>query len=251
MAVTLSLKRSAAAAAVVVAVLGGLVAMTRLEWSGASSEAGDGAAQSPVEIRIRSPRRPGNEAELAQLAQWHGDQPADADDRELAGDAGAHDDQGARPNPLAEPASTVGLGNDSAGPLFLETNMAPGHTATNCISVTNVGTQAALVRLYATASDGGLAGYVAFTIEAGHGSPYGDCTGFNGTEIFAGTLEQLAAEHHDFATGVQAPDVLGPGESMSYRFTQVLAASSPQGGAANAGFMWEARALAEPSTVQA
>lgn len=147
---------------------------------------------------------------------------------------------------IRSPQAAPRLGTDASSPLFMEMNMAPGHTATRCVSVRNLGLQRADVRLSATTEDEGLARNVLMAIEAGRGGDYGDCSGFEGDVIFRGTLAQLAGEHRDFATGLAAPFALGSGSSMSYRFTQQLADSTPQGRAARAGFIWQARAMTSP-----
>ena len=151
---------------------------------------------------------------------------------------------------IRSPEAAPDLTNDSAGPLFIETNMAPGTTSTRCVAVTNIGLQMADIRLFATVADKGLGPHVSFMIEAGDGGGYGDCARFAGTLVFRGSLAQFAANHRDFATGIAAPERVYPNESVSFRLTQRLEGSSPQGVTAVARFGWEARGAGAPSPLR-
>jgi hypothetical protein len=148
---------------------------------------------------------------------------------------------------IRSPQAAPDLTNDAEGPLFVETNMAPGTTSTRCVAVSNAGLQLADIRLFSTMRDSGLGSSVSFLIEAGTGGAYGDCAGFKGVEIFRGTLSELTSKHRNYATGLRAPETVYPDESVSYRLTQRLDTTSPQGAAAQARFGWESHGAGAPS----
>ncbi len=148
---------------------------------------------------------------------------------------------------IRSPEAAPGLVNDAAGALFIETNMAPGTTSTRCVAVKNIGQQLGDVRLFSIVNDKGLAPHLSFVIEAGTGGSDGDCEGFKGTEIYRGSLAQLASGHRDFGTGLKAPQHVYPNESVAFRLTQTLAESSPQAATAEARFAWESHGAGAPS----
>jgi hypothetical protein len=156
---------------------------------------------------------------------------------------------------IRSPEAAPGLKNDSAGPLFVEENMAPGSTSTKCVSVTNVGVQIGEVRMFGSVEDHGLARHISFSVDAaegamGQGGVGGRCEAFKGSEIYRGTLSDLAGRHNDFKTGVRTPVLLYPNESLGFRLTQTLEASSPQGVKARARFTWEAHGAGAPSPLR-
>lgn len=177
------------------------------------------------------------------------------DDRRAgsAGDDGSLADQVEGPPVqirIRSPEAAPGLSNDSAGPLFIETNMAPGDTSTRCVSVTNVGVQLADVRMFGVVTDHGLADHLGFIVEASNDPSIG-CDAFAGKEIFRGSLARLADRHGDYGTGITLSQRVYPQESVSFRMTQWLEGTSPQGVTAQARFGWEARGAGAPSPLRA
>ena len=151
---------------------------------------------------------------------------------------------------IRSPEAAPGLKNDSSGPLFVEMNMAPGATSSRCLSVTNVGVQLAEVRFFGAIADAGLASHVSLLVEAGKGARDESCTGFAGAPLYEGSLSDLSSSHRTFATGISAPELVYPNESLSFRLTQRLNETSPQGVRASARFGWEARGAGAPSPLQ-
>ena len=151
---------------------------------------------------------------------------------------------------IRSPEAAPGLKNDSAGPLFVEANMAPGSTSSRCVSVTNVGVQIGEVRLFGHVEDQGISRHISFAVEAKEGAVGGACDTFKGREIFRGSLAELAGRHTDFTSGVRTPILVYPNESLSYRLTQQLEESSPQGVRARARFTWEAHGAGAPSPLR-
>ena len=143
---------------------------------------------------------------------------------------------------IRSPHGAPVLVNDAGAPMFMELNMRPGGSATNCVTVSNTGPQRADVRFYATSGDQGLAKYVTFVVEAGSGGSFRNCGAFNGTTIFRGPLAEMASEHTNFTTGIGTPAAILVGYSTTFRFTATLTGTPPQGARATASFLWEARA---------
>ncbi len=143
---------------------------------------------------------------------------------------------------------TVQLADDDAdGALFSVTDIAPGESGQNCLTVTSTGSLPSDIRLYATdATAGGLADHLTLVIEAGTGGGFGSCDGFAPqTRLTDDTLSRFAAAHTSFADGVAVWQPSGgKTESRTIRFTWTLDESTPndqQGASAGATFVWEAQ----------
>lgn len=146
-------------------------------------------------------------------------------------------------------AGTVVLSDDDLGSaVFAVSGMAPGDTATGCISVTYGGsiTDTGPVRLYSGgyADSAALGSYLDLTIEEGTGASFGDCSGFDPeVTLFSGVLAAFDAAHGDYATGTGSWQPASAGQSKSYRITVQLDGATPnsQQGASVTGltFVWE------------
>lgn len=151
--------------------------------------------------------------------------------------------------PPAQEASTITLSdNDDGTALFSATGLAPGHPVSGCINVAYEADGYAAFRLHGQAEGSGLARSLSLLVEAGTGSRFGDCTGFQGEAVYHGTLAEFSEHHGDFAEGLEL-DVPLDGTSRSFRITaDVLDDDSVQGTDAVATFTWEARPAAPPPT---
>lgn len=147
---------------------------------------------------------------------------------------------------------TVALNDDDAGSaLFSLTNLRPGSSGTQCITVTSTGTLPSTVKLYTSGASTtkALASYVNLTITQGSGGSYGSCSGFvaqsSGSSLYAGTLAALTGSATGFATGLGSWAPTGTGtESRTFQFGYVISSGTPdsaQGGTASVGFTWEAQ----------
>ncbi|MCJ1715806.1 CalY family protein [Microbacterium sp. M1A1_1b] len=147
---------------------------------------------------------------------------------------------------------TVSLTDDDANTaLFTATNLKPGSTGTNCITVTSNGSLASAVKLYGTApsTTNALSSYVTLTVLQGTGGGFGSCSGFtplstNGT-LYSGTLAAFGSGSSNYATGIGTwtPTGATP-ESRVYQVTYTVASSTPntaQAGSAALGLTWEAQ----------
>jgi len=151
-------------------------------------------------------------------------------------------------------AGTVALTDDDADTaLFTATNLKPGSTGQNCITVTSTGSLASTVKLYATnpTTTNNLASNIALTIEQGTGGGSGSCTNFTplatgGTLTPANaTLASFGSSATNFSTGLGTWAPTGTGsEARVYRVTYAVSATAPnsvQGGTASLGLTWEAQ----------
>ena len=156
-------------------------------------------------------------------------------------------------------AGDVVLSDDDATTqsLFTETAFAPGASVTECIAVTYDGTipDPSAVRLYSGGftdvagpdpASSGLSDHLVLTVEEGTGATFGDCSGFvAGPTIVSGvTLAAFDTTRTDYASGAGVWDPSATGESVSYRFTVTLDATSTpneeQGaGTSDIAFVWE------------
>lgn len=149
--------------------------------------------------------------------------------------------------PATQEATTVTLSDDDdAAAMFSATGLAPGHPVSGCINVTYEADGYAAFRLHGQADGSGLARSLALVVEAGTGSRFGDCTGFQGDTVYQGTLASFVERHGDFAEGLEL-DVPADGTSRSFRITaDVLDDNSVQGTNAVATFTWEAHPAPPP-----
>jgi hypothetical protein len=149
-------------------------------------------------------------------------------------------------------AGTVALQDDDTNTaLFTATNLKPGSTGQNCITVTSTGSLASAVKLYGTnaATTNGLSSYVNVTVQQGTGGGFGSCSGFTplstGGTLYTGTLADFASGHSNFATGVGTWTPTGSAsESRVYQVSYSVSSSTPntaQSGTAALGLTWEAQ----------
>lgn len=140
---------------------------------------------------------------------------------------------------------TVVLTDDDAGAaLFTASGMTPGNGVVECITVTYSGTQLpAPVRLYGSTT-GGLDTYLDTTIEVGTGGSFGNCAGFTPTStVFNNTLENFAATHTDWATGIATFTAAANPTSRTFRVTiDVQNTPAAQGLTSTADFTFETQA---------
>jgi hypothetical protein len=95
------------------------------------------------------------------------------------------------------------LSDDDAGTaLFALTALVPGETQLRCIRVSNDGPALDGIRLVGSAEGGDLREFLRFSLDAGSGGRFGDCSGFAGTRLFDGSLAQFVALHHDYDSGL-------------------------------------------------
>lgn len=143
-------------------------------------------------------------------------------------------------------AGTVSVSDDDSGSaMFTATGLAPGDTASRCVTVTYTGSLASSVKLYTTASSysGTLGSYLSLVVEQGTGGSFADCAGFTSSStVYSGTLANFASSATGFGTGVGAFAPTGAGQSSVYRFTYTLADdNAAQGTSGGIGFTWEAQ----------
>lgn len=132
--------------------------------------------------------------------------------------------------------------------MFSATGLKPGSTGTNCVRVTYSGTLAATTKMFigtgGLTGSAPLAGQITVTVTEGDGGAFNNCVGFvAGTQIYTGTLANLAATRTDFATGAGTWAPTGSGQAKTYRVTYTLSATAPnsvQGTTAGAVVTWEA-----------
>jgi hypothetical protein len=146
-------------------------------------------------------------------------------------------------------AGSVKLTDDDGGSgvLFNASNLKPGSTGSNCITVTSDGSLPALVKLYATgASDNGLSAYVNLQIDVGTGGGFGSCGAFAaGQNVFTGTLSTFGAAT-GYTNGIDGKWTTSgsANESKVYRITYTLSPSAPdaaQSKTSSATLTWEAQ----------
>ncbi|PZE25735.1 MULTISPECIES: hypothetical protein [unclassified Curtobacterium] len=149
-------------------------------------------------------------------------------------------------------AGTVALSDDDANTaLFSATNLKPGSTGSNCITVTSTGSLASAVKLYGTsaATTNGLSSYVNISVQQGTGGGFGSCTGFtpsstNGT-LYTGTLANFASSYTNYSNGLGTWTPTGSAsESRVYQVTYTVSSTTPnsaQAGTAALGLTWEAQ----------
>lgn len=140
--------------------------------------------------------------------------------------------------------------DDSGGVAFNATNLAPGSTGTQCITVSYTSTiQANGVRLYATSySDtGGLAAAITLTVTEGSGGSWAGCAAPTGTSIYNGTLAAFGTTRTDYATGVYVSGAgawqpIGTAQTKVYRIGYTVGSSAPMSASSTLTFTWEAQA---------
>ncbi|MBA8792472.1 hypothetical protein FHX74_000066 [Friedmanniella endophytica] len=152
-------------------------------------------------------------------------------------------------------SGTVALSDDDANTaLFTASNLKPGATGSQCITVTSTGSLASTVKLYGTnyATTNDLASQISLTVVQGSGGSFGNCTNFTASTtnptLYSGSLAGFgtgATAKTSFATGIGDWAPTGTGsESRTFKISYSLASNAPnssQGGTAALGFTWEAQ----------
>lgn len=145
---------------------------------------------------------------------------------------------------------SVALEDDATSALFSAKNLKPGSTETHCIAVTSKGSLPSAVRLYATnlQQTADLGSHVSLRIRQGTGGGYGTCNGFTpASDVYAGTLADLARTSTSYATGKGAWETTGADkETAVYEFTYAVDSDAPNslmGSTASVDFTWEAQNL--------
>ncbi|GAA0808420.1 hypothetical protein [Spirilliplanes yamanashiensis] len=152
---------------------------------------------------------------------------------------GWRDDRTATTEPVL--ATSPLFDDDGGDAMFALAAMEPDIAVQRCVQVGYGGPAVpGTVRLTAADVRGALAGRIAVTVERGTGGRYGDCAGFRGAPIYAGTLRDLADDHDDGLDTGWSP---GAGESAAFRVTVRLAGQEQPapGAAAAASFVWQLR----------
>lgn len=133
-------------------------------------------------------------------------------------------------------SGTLELTDDDQGQsLFDLSDMIPGDSSTQCISVAYGGSILPVDMILTAQGTGQLADYLNITIEQGEGAGFEDCTTFvpDGT-VFTGSLAQLTTQRLVVGT------IYNQDESTSFRFTFALADTEEALGLeASADFIWE------------
>ncbi|MFV0257950.1 MAG: TasA family protein [Acidimicrobiales bacterium] len=144
-------------------------------------------------------------------------------------------------------ASLSLVDDDSSSAMMQLSNLVPGDTATKCITVNYTGSTFDLtaVKLYAALANevDGFAAHVDVTVSEGSGGSYSDCTGFTqSSQLYSGTLANLASTHSSFANGITAYTPVSGNTSRTYKFVATLGSDTPdtaQGDSVTANFTWE------------
>ncbi|MGW6128409.1 hypothetical protein ACWFNE_00140 [Cellulomonas sp. NPDC055163] len=127
------------------------------------------------------------------------------------------------------------ISTDATGPLVDARDLAPGPLTPVCVRVSWAGADRSVVAVTATVGGSGLADFLDIEVELGDGGEYGDCAGFTGERVFAGTLAELAALPARAAPSMPAD---GSG-SATYRLTFSLRSDdAAQGRTATAELGW-------------
>lgn len=148
-------------------------------------------------------------------------------------------------------ASTLGLTNDSTGPMFAQTNLTPGATGSRCLKVSSTGTVPSAVKLFTALGasvSNDISQYINVTIQLGTGGTYASCSSFTSTATeYSGTLAALTSSASSYASGVAAGSLTGTGlpETLTYQISWTLSSSAPnsaQGGSTpNVTLTWESQ----------
>ncbi|MGK5682218.1 hypothetical protein [Actinoplanes sp. URMC 104] len=133
---------------------------------------------------------------------------------------------------------------DSSRALFEARQLVPGHTVSNCLSITGGGRNGREVRLSATDLTGTLVSGLNLRVEVG----VGGCAVFTGRTVFDGPLTALAAAG---ATGVTTGWAPVARETRTYRLTVRVADDNRfQHATAGATFSWLDVAREEPKSAR-
>jgi hypothetical protein len=148
----------------------------------------------------------------------------------------------------AAETGAVALGDDDRGAaLFDVSDLGPGRTVVRCLGIEYAGDHPGDIRLTATSSGEPLAGHLHLQVDAGRGGTFGDCTGFEGKPVFAGTLAELSRGHVDYGSGVPALRAHRK-QIATLRFSAWIDDDAPQRETAMMRFELEARPAASGGT---
>jgi len=134
-------------------------------------------------------------------------------------------------------AGTISLIDDDEGrSLFDLSDMVPGRPVVHCIEVTYDGSIVPVELGMRAEAAGELARYLDVEVEEGQGGGFDDCGAFTPTgEVFAGTLEELAA-----SGWLDLGDVVNTGDGFSFRISfDVQDRQEALGRSATTSFVWE------------
>lgn len=134
-------------------------------------------------------------------------------------------------------AGTISLVDDDEGrSLFDLSDMVPGRPVVHCIEVTYDGSIVPVELGMRAEAAGELARYLDVKVEDGQGGGFDDCGAFAPDgEVFAGTLEELAA-----SGWLTLGDILNTGDGSSFRISfDVQDRQEALGRSASTSFVWE------------
>ncbi|WP_433829634.1 hypothetical protein ACQP2E_08710 [Actinoplanes sp. CA-015351] len=142
----------------------------------------------------------------------------------------------------------IGTGTSSALFALGGTNLKPGDTGTQCITVIYSGNVLATVKMYESAQSGNLAQYVQLTVDRADGAGATDCSDFAAlanpaTVTTSSDLVWLRTNAGTYADGL-SPWTASAATTKTYRFRYALSNSTPnsvQNETASATFVWEAQ----------
>ncbi|MGA1811984.1 hypothetical protein VH571_06310 [Frondihabitans sp. 4ASC-45] len=151
-------------------------------------------------------------------------------------------------------AGSVELTDDDSGSaLFAATDLQPGSTGENCITVSSASSLDEDIRFYAAnaGTTNGLSDHLELTVTQGDGGGFGSCAGFtalaSNASVYTGTLAELATNSTDYATGLGSwshDDAASA--TRTFKIEYRLADTAPntaQDGTATVDLTWEAQSI--------
>lgn len=147
---------------------------------------------------------------------------------------------------LASPAGTAApltISSDAGGAALVNgSNLAPGPMSPRCILISYTDATADdELRLFAATGGAELADLIDLTLEVGAGGQYGDCTGFTGSTVYAGTLGEFGRSHGTAVTSLRLTAIAAGSGDVSFRFRfAVHDDNRAQGLSTSADFIWAA-----------
>ncbi len=136
-------------------------------------------------------------------------------------------------------SGTIELNDDDNGrSLFNLSDMVPGRSSAECITITYDGSIVPVDLTLAADVQGDLGPYLDVLVEQGSSGGFESCAGFEALRVvFDGTLSGLAARDR-----LDLERILNQGESRVFRFTFTLQdRREALGRNASVGFIWEAK----------
>jgi hypothetical protein len=124
--------------------------------------------------------------------------------------------------------------DDGGGAMFAATTLTPGVPVSRCVRIGyDDATTAGTVRLAAESVSGALADHLRVAVERGPTGGFGDCAGFSGVSIYAGTLTGLSG-------GVPTGWTPVTGSTQTFRITVTLTGMTVPASSmsARADFVW-------------